>query len=69
MTVQKFLDKYGTRAVSMLIRQSLANDVTAIEAATDLQAMLEHFIAKEERMAMSLREAIHGGEFGNAEAN
>lgn len=61
MTINDFLKKYGTRAVSMLIRELAVrkkNSEVAVEAANDLQAMLEHFITNEDVMGMSLREAM-----------
>jgi hypothetical protein len=64
MTVQQFLNKYGTRAVSMLIRELAVrkkNNATALEVADDLQAMLEHLITHEEMIGMSLGQAMRKG--------
>jgi hypothetical protein len=60
MTVNQFLQKYGTRAVPMLIRELAVrkkDNQTAREVADDLQAMLENLITHESIMNMSLREA------------
>jgi hypothetical protein len=61
MTVNDFLRKYGTRAVSMLMRELAhrkKDSAAVMEAADDLQAMLEHLITHEELLGMSLREAM-----------
>jgi hypothetical protein len=64
MTVQEFLNKYGTRAVSMLMRELAhrkKDSAAVLEAANDLQAMLEHLITHEEMMSMSVGEAMRKG--------
>ncbi|HEX4715087.1 MAG TPA: hypothetical protein VH164_09195 [Ktedonobacteraceae bacterium] len=61
MNMHDFLRKYGTRAVSMLLRELAVrkkNAEVAMEAANDLQAMLEHMITHNELMAMSVREVV-----------
>jgi hypothetical protein len=77
MTVNDFLQKYGTRAVPMLIRELAVrrkDNQTAREVADDLQAMLESLIthenlmqAHENLMQMDLRNAmeIEGKKSGN----
>lgn len=64
MTMHDFLKKYGTRAVPMLIRELAVrrkNSEVAIEAANDLQAMLEYMITHEEFMGMTLHEVMRSG--------
>lgn len=64
MTVDDFIRKYGTRAVSMLIRELAArkkDNAVAYEAADDLQKMLEGMIARDEWAGMTLSEAMRRG--------
>jgi hypothetical protein len=70
MTVNEFLQKYGTRAVPMLIRELVLrrkDGQVAREVADDLQAMLESLITHENLMQTSLHDAMEaeGHKTGN----
>jgi hypothetical protein len=70
MTVNDFLQKYGTRAVPMLIRELAVrkkDNQTAREVADDLQAMLESLITHENLMQTCLHDAMEdeGRKAGN----
>jgi hypothetical protein len=64
MNIDEFLRKYGTRAVSLIIRELAArkkDNAVAFEAADDLQNLLEGLAEYDELMHMSIREAVRFG--------
>ena len=64
MKVQDFLVKYGTRAVPMIIRELAARrkgSEAALEAARDLQAMLEELVAENELLGLTVGEVMRRG--------
>jgi hypothetical protein len=70
MTVHDFLNKYGTRAVSMLMRELAyrkKDSATVLEAADDLQAMLERLITHEDLMQTSMHDAMRKGMNGGSD--
>lgn len=56
MNMHDFLNKYGTRAVSIVLRQR--RDITCKEMADDLQAALEAFITHDKLLDLSIAEAM-----------
>jgi hypothetical protein len=62
MSIDEFLRKYGTRAVSLIIRELAArkkDNTVAFEAADDLQNLLENLSDHDEFMHISIREAVN----------
>jgi hypothetical protein len=62
MNIDEFLRKYGTRAVSLIIRELAArkkDNTVAFEAADDLQNLLENLSDNDEFMHISIREAVN----------